>query len=126
MKRISCAFFICAILAVCLVPLISSAASKDALLAQKHLAQGVTCTDCHAIGETKAPAKVEACLGCHDGYEGMAKRTEKKGDGTYLSNMNPHKSHLGKVECTECHKGHEKAVTTTCEKRCHTFGLIVP
>ncbi|MCD8554769.1 cytochrome c3 family protein [Seleniivibrio sp.] len=126
MKQIS-RKIISMIFVICIVPVIAfAAAQNNELLAQKHLKQGVACTDCHAIGEEKAPVKVDTCLSCHDGYEGMAKKTEKKGDGTYLSNLNPHKSHLGNVECTECHKGHEKAATTTCEKRCHTFGLVLP
>ncbi|QEM67516.1 cytochrome c3 family protein [Geobacter sp. FeAm09] len=90
-------------------------------LAKKHLAQGVKCQDCHAIDKLAAPAEVAACLNCHGGYAGMAKRTAKKDtNGGYLSNINPHESHFGDVECTECHVAHNAPHKSICD-RCHTF-----
>jgi len=112
------------ILAVSFTPTISSA-EQTKQLAEKHAEQGLTCTDCHGSFNEPA-AKVDSCLGCHDGYKGMAERTKTEGNGLYLSNANPHGSHLGNVECTECHKAHTRPVTNTCEDRCHTFNFQIP
>ncbi|WP_165657647.1 cytochrome c3 family protein, partial [Sutterella wadsworthensis] len=37
---------------------------------------------------------------------------------------NPHYSHLGDVNCTDCHKGHKKS-ELMCNS-CHQFDLKVP
>jgi fumarate reductase flavoprotein subunit len=96
---------------------IAEAAQKE-LLVQKHAETGVQCADCHSWEQDFAPVKIEACLGCHDGYAGMAELTKDVFP-------NPHGSHLGNVKCTECHKVHTVATETTCDK-CHNWGLKLP
>ncbi len=95
------------------------AASGDKFLADRHAADnGVACADCHDGKENpKEKAGIGACLECHDGYKGMAEATRNL-------DVNPHDSHEGEIECTECHKPHGKPVDY-CEQ-CHAFGLMVP
>ena len=50
-------------------------------------------------------------------YEQLAKQTAKV-------EPNPHYSHLGDVNCTDCHKGHKKS-ELMCNS-CHQFDLKVP
>ena len=72
---------------------------------------------CHKTAP-KAGAKVkkQVCQGCHS-YEQLAKQTAKV-------EPNPHYSHLGDVNCTDCHKGHKKS-ELMCNS-CHQFDLKVP
>ena len=42
------------------------------------------------------------CLACHGPMESLALKTEPKD----FKDRNPHKSHLGDIACTVCHKGH--------------------
>ncbi|MBP1626745.1 MAG: cytochrome [Holophagaceae bacterium] len=100
-----------------------SASSKDsAMLADRHKVNGVNCEDCHLTKKPTTAAKIDKCLECHEGYEGMAKRTAKKEKGphVYLANINPHDSHIGKIECSECHSAHSEPHKSFCD-RCHTF-----
>ena len=50
-------------------------------------------------------------------YEALAKQTAK-------DEPNPHYSHLGDVNCTDCHKGHQKSELMC--NQCHQFSLQVP
>jgi len=96
----------------------ASAVQKKQLV-EKHSDAGVQCIDCHAAWkDASAPAKVDACLGCHDGYEWMAEKTKNL-------QPNPHASHLGNVKCTECHKVHAVPSQILCDK-CHNFGQVLP
>lgn len=60
------------------------------------------CDTCHA-GQTmpSAPAQ-KTCLQCHRSYEALAAKT--KGD-----KFNPHDSHMGRIDCTQCHAMHKKS-----------------
>ena len=71
------------------------------------------CAVCHANGTFKTPAK-ETCLTCHQSYEAVAKRTEKM-------NPNPHFSHRGQPNCSNCHSMHAKP-RFECND-CHTFDV---
>lgn len=53
------------------------------------------------------------CLTCHVSYQDLAKKTEK------LS-PNPHWSHLGAVNCEDCHKPNAKQPELMCND-CHNF-----
>ena len=87
-----------------------SAYSAD-FLADRHVARGANCAACHTTQPPKAvPAK--QCLTCHGSYEKLAQRTENL-------DVNPHDSHMGELECTECHKGHKKP-QLVCDQ-CHEF-----
>ena len=91
-------------------------AGKDGFLAGKHKAMGVDCEGCHK-GAPGKPPPMTACLNCHGTYEQLAAKGEKL-------EHNPHASHLGELECGNCHQGH-KASVDYCA-RCHTFAFKVP
>lgn len=77
------------------------------LAAPSAFAQGVTihgshagmkCETCHAGQTQKAAPSQKTCLKCHGSYEALAKKTAKPGE-----KFNPHDSHMGRIECTQCH-----------------------
>lgn len=78
------------------------------------------CAICHtqenAVGGNAfvIPAD-KTCIGCHGGYDVLAKKTAN------LSEPNPHASHhYGKnISCTACHKEHQKPAAYCNE--CHGF-----
>jgi hypothetical protein len=87
-------------------------------LADRHAQLGVKCEQCHKTAQPAEGAKVknEACFECHENYESLAKKTEKL-------DPNPHKTHLGNVRCSDCHKGHSESVLMCND--CHKFDLKV-
>lgn len=86
-------------------------------LDHKHANQGVTCALCHGTYFPQGRASMEQCLGCHGSYEHVATLTEDV-------DPNPHRSHLGEVRCTLCHRAHEESVFYCNE--CHVFQLEMP
>lgn len=60
-------------------------------------------------------AKKDTCMGCHGTYADLAKKTENL-------EPNPHFSHLGSVNCQECHKGDQAKPQLMCNS-CHKFTL---
>lgn len=92
-----------------------SALAADApVLAERHKAKGVGCIMCHGTEKPEPFAEVSAdkCLACHGPRDALAKKTEKWGK------RNPHDNHLGEVECSVCHKGHQKSASycSNCHK----------
>lgn len=85
--------------------------------AERHQKMGVQCVSCHKDGNTALPVRKAQCQACHGSYESLAKRTEKV-------KPNPHYNHFGDRDCSTCHKGHQKSVTT-CDT-CHKFDLKTP
>ena len=104
------------------------------LLVNRHFKAGITCTDCHErtkediehekevfkSGDYEKPLytreyDADFCFRCHGDYkslaDGSAELTERLG-------RNPHKSHMGDVPCSECHKVHQpsKFVCSECHK----------
>ena len=69
-----------------------------------HARAGIVCSQCHGKELPKADGTVEngSCLACHGPMEKLAMKTEPKD----FKDRNPHKSHLGEIACTVCHKGH--------------------
>lgn len=93
-------------------------AAENPVLAEKHVAKGVTCQQCHQTQPPKADVATDQCLACHGKtYEVLAKTTDK-GD------INFHDTHLGEANCQECHKGHNKS-SLVCDQ-CHEFQVAVP
>ena len=87
-------------------------AADNAPLADRHAKRGVACASCHAKSPSVAPTMKE-CLACHGGsYEALAKKTDE-------SDINPHATHMGEPECSECHSGH-KQPRLVCDN-CHEF-----
>ena len=82
----------------------------------KHKENNITCMDCHKTENPDSPADVSACAECHGEMEDVAKLTEQL-------KINPHKSHLVDIDCTECHKIHEPSVLYC--NQCHDYKMIV-
>ncbi len=95
-----------------ILAVVSTAVAQE--LRGKHKENAIACVDCHQTETPDSPADVESCLNCHGGFEGMAEATK---DLT----INPHDSHLGEVDCTECHRIHEPSVLY-CNK-CHNYQM---
>ncbi len=59
----------------------------------------------------------DKCMQCHGSYDKLAQATANL-------EPNPHFSHLGSVNCTECHQANKTAKETTlmCNS-CHNFTL---
>ena len=62
------------------------------------------CETCHAGQAQPAAPSQRTCLKCHGSYEKLAKLTAKPGE-----KFNPHDSHMGRIECTQCHSMHAKS-----------------
>jgi len=69
-----------------------------------HAKGSIGCAGCHGKKLPKADDTVEneRCLKCHGPLEELTKKTEPKD----FADRNPHKSHLGDIACTVCHKAH--------------------
>lgn len=86
------------------------------LLLERHLPAGVGCASCHGEGQPTADVPEAVCTGCHGTQEELAARIPFE--------PNPHRSHMGEVPCTTCHKIHTEQVNL-CES-CHSFGMTMP
>ncbi|WP_295478979.1 cytochrome c3 family protein [Sutterella sp.] len=103
--------------AFCFGSAFTSAAFAGDFTADFHLAHGQKCETCHKTAPVQGTkVKKDVCKQCHS-YEKLAQATAKV-------EPNPHHSHLGDVNCTECHKGHQKS-ELMCDQ-CHQFKLKVP
>ena len=101
-----------AALGIAALGMMAQTASAAPFLADRHAAMKVPCTACHdgapKAGDVVADAKCLACHGPRSKLEALY--ADKK-------EYNPHKNHLGEIECTICHKGHSKS-QAYCEQ-CH-------
>lgn len=89
-----------------------------------HGQKGIVCAQCHGKNLPKAEDTVEdvKCLDCHGPLEQLAQKTGAKED---FKNRNPHKSHLGDLACTVCHKGHAESKVYCLD--CHrNFKMKIP
>jgi hypothetical protein len=73
----------------------------------RHAKTGVVCAGCHGKDLARSDDTVEnpRCLECHGSMEKLAKKTEPKD----FPDRNPHKSHLGEINCTVCHRAHAES-----------------
>jgi len=97
------------------------AAAEGAALAQLHQANKVGCADCHGtakkiVVDDSEKGVNQRCIGCHGNLDVLA--VKDKG------HIKPHQSHLGEINCTACHRGHEPSVAYC--NGCHTFNLPMP
>ncbi len=100
-----------------LYPPFTTWAAQQLLLADRHKDAGITCEGCHKENPPEKKSPMEVCIGCHGNYDKLAELTQK-------SLSNPHDSHLGEVDCGNCHHTH-KPSEDFCSS-CHNFGLKVP
>jgi len=70
-------------------------------LDNRHLTQGVSCSACHANGVI-GQVRNSTCLSCHGPMETLVEKTAPQ----QHPDRNPHKSHLGEIDCTVCHMQH--------------------
>jgi len=92
---------------------------KDTYMAGFHQANGVSCVDCHEknfVMDDSETVVNKKCVECHGSMSDMAKVTAK-------DELNPHKSHLGEINCSTCHKGHEQSKAYC--NNCHTFKMDI-
>lgn len=110
------------------------ASQKDKnLLSNVHAEKGVSCLDCHeeqamktqhkaalaGTPVTKLKVDKKACFNCHiannkhASYEEVAKLTSD-----FDPKLNPHDSHIGRLECRACHHVHNGSHNKCSE--CHT------
>jgi len=69
-----------------------------------HAKASLSCMNCHGKDLPAPDATVEnkKCLECHGPMDQLAQKTEPAD----FKDRNPHKSHLGEIACTVCHKAH--------------------
>ncbi|MFQ3573767.1 MAG: flavocytochrome c [Thermodesulfovibrionales bacterium] len=91
-------------------------------LADMHKMKGMDCAACHVEKDKKI--KIDdnetvlnkQCVSCHGNLSALSKKAK--------GYINPHKSHLGDINCTACHHGHV-ASSTYCLS-CHNFDVKIP
>ncbi len=91
----------------------TSAVASDYLDA-RHVSKDITCGACHEkdiLGERAV--ENTKCLGCHGPLEELITKTAPQN----FPDRNPHKSHLGEINCTVCHAGHAESKVYCLE--CH-------
>jgi mono/diheme cytochrome c family protein len=96
---------------------VKAAAESSQFADTRHGKAGIDCARCHGKAAPKEGAEVEnqRCLACHGPMETLAKKSEPKD----FPDRNPHKSHLGEINCTVCHSEHgaSKVYCLDCHKK---------
>jgi len=93
---------------------IFTSAVESNYLDARHLSKNITCAACHnkdILGE--AAMENKKCLGCHGPLEKLIDTTAPKD----FPDRNPHKSHLGEINCAVCHAVHAESKVYCLE--CH-------
>ena len=110
-------------LAVLLLPAgaLRAAEGGKTALAELHKAKQIGCADCHGtakkiIVDDSEKGINQSCVGCHGDLEAVGAKAK--------GHINPHKSHLGQINCTACHSGHSRS-QAYCLK-CHTYDMPIP
>jgi Cytochrome c3 len=77
----------------------------SSFLDERHAKANVGCAGCHAGALPEIGADVERarCLTCH----GPEEKLIAKAAPAVHADRNPHKSHLGEIDCTVCHHAHK-------------------
>jgi Cytochrome c3 len=97
--------------------------SDGKFLASPHTNNNVSCSDCHEenIFELDAEIENDTCFSCHESYEALAELTKN----IVVAEQNPHKSHLGEMDCTVCHHVHSRSSAYCLQ--CHSnFTMPIP
>lgn len=88
--------------------------SENALLADRHEAAGISCSDCHAEDPPVAAAATDTCMQCHEDYKELA-----------ASYLDPHNAHISYANCSDCHHVHRES-EKICQGCHHTFNVQAP
>jgi nitrate/TMAO reductase-like tetraheme cytochrome c subunit len=83
------------------------------LLADKHQANGMACSDCHKETPPSINVPTSVCLNCHADYQEVA-----------ASYINPHNAHMIYNNCGDCHHAHR--ISENQCLNCHSFDLQAP
>jgi len=67
-------------------------AAERPFLAARHAAAGIACPACHGETPPEQEPPTAGCVRCHGELGAMGERTRK-------TSPNPHRSHMGEVEC---------------------------
>lgn len=116
-----------ALLALCapLAVMASGAPAKagvdgTVLLADLHKGKQIGCAACHGSGKIKVDDSERgvngSCVSCHGSLSALAAKDKR--------DITPHGSHLGEINCTACHRGHEQSKAYC--GWCHSFKLPIP
>jgi fumarate reductase flavoprotein subunit len=94
-------------------------APAGAFLADTHAKKQVNCDACHGasgnvVDDNEQPVNMN-CVKCHGALADVAKKA--------TGHINPHKSHLGEINCTACHSGH--AASKPYCLNCHAFEMKI-
>jgi hypothetical protein len=92
----------------------ASEVPEDVLLADKHGAAGISCSDCHAEDPPASSVATDTCLTCHDDYQELA-----------ASYLDPHNAHITYTNCSDCHHVHRES-ERICQGCHHTFNVQAP
>lgn len=81
--------------------------ADSSFLDNLHAKASLSCANCHGkelpkLDSTLANAK---CLDCHGPIDQLAQKSEPAD----FKDRNPHRSHLGEIDCTVCHKAHSES-----------------
>jgi fumarate reductase flavoprotein subunit len=105
--------FASALLSACSVQAVPQKSNNaPPTLAEAH-AEMADCNGCHAENGKVSDSETyenQQCITCHGGYAELANDSLE---------FDPHTSHLGNINCTSCHKGHD-APQFQCNN-CHSF-----
>ncbi|HET6514041.1 MAG TPA: flavocytochrome c [Thermodesulfovibrionales bacterium] len=104
--------------------------AKGDFLADMHKGKGIECSACHgdkiSVDDNETVVN-KKCTECHGSQMALMQKSvgeDQLPEGKEGEGMDPHKSHLGKINCTACHHGHT-ASWTYC-LGCHNFDLKIP
>ncbi|WP_176603740.1 cytochrome c3 family protein [Desulfosarcina ovata] len=87
-----------------------------------HAVADITCCNCHQAAPWEDYYVMNStCENCHD----LAKLQSAHEDANGEHQPNPHKSHLGNVDCIICHVSHGPSKVYC--KQCHVnFDMVIP
>ncbi len=91
----------------------------QAYLSGSHLKKQMECSSCHGkdlIPDDSETVVNQQCISCHGSLSDLA--------GKSAQHINPHKAHLGAINCTACHSGH--APSKAYCLNCHNFDMKIP
>lgn len=112
-------FTISKLAVLALVTLTGLPFAQEPFLADRHTAKNIPCSACHGKDKPTADDEVasEACLKCHS-RDAIVEKYASAGE------RNPHKNHLGEIDCALCHKGHSKSEAYCMQ--CHKSNFQMP
>lgn len=94
------------------------ATDNTQFLADRHKAKGIPCASCHGEGKEPGIPTIDNCTTCH-AVDALVEKT--KGVNPKNPHVSPH--YQNKLDCVNCHLGHEEPVNFC--NQCHNFDFKV-